>query len=297
MSLYDEASLMVTPNAYKSGKLYAVKPTDGSGDMVWSRAGTKTRVNPNGLVESIGANVPSIDFTGGGCPSILVEPQATNLLLKSEDFSTMQIAFGGVISFDSLFVNPRGENGCYFIYDSDSSASARFTVSTPGFVFGEKISYSIFAKPTGTSNLEIGGNYGGESAVFNLVTKTLVSQGTAVDSYEIKDFANGWTRYIVNTTFQNVVVGNPYPFFVTSAPLSNKIYVWGHQMERGSVATSYIPTTTTAVTRVADVATVTPPVGTTEITETFDGGTTNIITLIPSTYQLPNGRIKSIVMK
>jgi hypothetical protein len=33
MSLIDSASLIVTPNAYKEGKLYSVIPSDGSGDM------------------------------------------------------------------------------------------------------------------------------------------------------------------------------------------------------------------------------------------------------------------------
>ena len=32
-------------------------------------------------------NVPRIDYTGGGCPHILAEPQRTNLIPYSEDFS------------------------------------------------------------------------------------------------------------------------------------------------------------------------------------------------------------------
>ena len=34
MSLFDSASLVVTPNGYKEDKLYAIKPDDGSGDLV-----------------------------------------------------------------------------------------------------------------------------------------------------------------------------------------------------------------------------------------------------------------------
>jgi hypothetical protein len=33
MSLLDSASLILTPNAYKEGKLYSVIPSDGSGDI------------------------------------------------------------------------------------------------------------------------------------------------------------------------------------------------------------------------------------------------------------------------
>ena len=71
MSLLDTASLIVTPNGYKASKLYSVKPTDASGDMTVVRATTATRVNSAGLIESVAINVPRLDYTGGGCPSIL----------------------------------------------------------------------------------------------------------------------------------------------------------------------------------------------------------------------------------
>ena len=57
MSLLDKASLIVTPNAYKEGKLYSVVPSSGSGDMSFSRSTTATRVNSAGLVESVPRNL------------------------------------------------------------------------------------------------------------------------------------------------------------------------------------------------------------------------------------------------
>ena len=56
MSLLDTASLIVTPNGYKEGKLYSVIPSDGSGDMSVVRATTATRVNSAGLVELVPYN-------------------------------------------------------------------------------------------------------------------------------------------------------------------------------------------------------------------------------------------------
>jgi len=88
MSLLDTASLILTPNGYKATNLYSVKPTDASGDMVVSRATTATRVNSSGLIESVAINVPRLDYTGGGCPSILVEPQRTNLVFPSATLTT-----------------------------------------------------------------------------------------------------------------------------------------------------------------------------------------------------------------
>jgi hypothetical protein len=57
MSLLDTASLIVTPNGYKEGKLYSVIPSDGSGDMSVVRATTATRVNSAGLIELVPYNL------------------------------------------------------------------------------------------------------------------------------------------------------------------------------------------------------------------------------------------------
>jgi hypothetical protein len=57
MSLLDDASLLVTPNARKEGKLYSIIPTNGNGDFSVTRATTATRVNAAGLVELVPYNL------------------------------------------------------------------------------------------------------------------------------------------------------------------------------------------------------------------------------------------------
>ena len=53
MSLYKDASLVMIPSAYKDGKLYSIRPTDGSGDFTFSRGSNlaATRVDVNVLIE------------------------------------------------------------------------------------------------------------------------------------------------------------------------------------------------------------------------------------------------------
>ena len=73
------------------------------------------------------------------------------------------------------------------------------------------------------------------------------------------------------------------------------LFVWGLQLSDDFG--SYIPTTTAPVTRAADVITVNPPVGVTEIFEEAEGGAINVETTIPTTYTIPIGRWRSIKMK
>ena len=58
MSYYDEASLVMIPSGYKTSKVYSIKPTDGSGDLAFTRSNdTATRVGPDGLIEKVRTNL------------------------------------------------------------------------------------------------------------------------------------------------------------------------------------------------------------------------------------------------
>ncbi len=98
-------SLLNIPYLYKAGTLYSQIPESGAGDFTVQRTTTvanrSTRINKDGLIETVLDNVPRLDYPLGGavngCPALLVEPAATNLVLQSENFgnrfgvSTLQI--------------------------------------------------------------------------------------------------------------------------------------------------------------------------------------------------------------
>ena len=90
MSTYEDASLIYYPSGYKAGKAYSLKPTDGTGDLTFTRASTATRVNESGLIESVATGVPRIDFTLG-CGKLLLEPQRSNLIFPSATGSTQTV--------------------------------------------------------------------------------------------------------------------------------------------------------------------------------------------------------------
>lgn len=89
--LFDSASLVITPNGVKSSKLYSIKPNDGTGDLTVVRNTSATRIDENGNIVDVPANVARIDYSTGQ-PAILVEPQRTNLVFPSNIATTQVIA-------------------------------------------------------------------------------------------------------------------------------------------------------------------------------------------------------------
>ena len=92
----DEASLVLSPAAFKASKLYSVEPTDGVGDFTVVRGSVATRINSSGLIEEMADNVPRLDYPiidgiVQSCPELLLEPQSTNLYLNSDIIVTQNI--------------------------------------------------------------------------------------------------------------------------------------------------------------------------------------------------------------
>ena len=258
MSLFESASLVVTPNGTKASKLYAIKPTDGSGDLTVTRATTATRVNASGLISSVASNVPRLDYTNSTCPSILVEPQRTNLALYSSQFDNAAWSKGTITSVTAnTVISPDGTQNADTV--TCNGTGVLFTRQITYLGTTSKCSNSIYVKKGNTRYFAFRnfGDSGGKHDVFDFDTKTWTQNTSAVLSYE--ELQNGWFRL---KSVNSDVLGN---FFFSFFPTENtsgeevdtinnkNVYVWGAQAEIGSNATSYIPTTTAAVTRNADV--------------------------------------------
>jgi hypothetical protein len=242
MALFDDASLVVTPNGYKAGTLYSIKPTSGAGDMTVVRATTATRVNSAGLIESVANNVPRLDYSNGTCPSLLVEPQRTNVLTYSEQFATSWINNGAtIISNDTTA--PDG-----------NLTADRLTATGGGFGVVKFSTWTAINKvascfvKANTSNLFKIANAsgGGGSVTFNLSTQAITA--TTGFTGSIESLPDGWFRCIAIDT-----LARSGTFSIGVTAIGESVFVWGAQLEAGSYPTSYIPTTTASVTRNADV--------------------------------------------
>jgi hypothetical protein len=257
MSLLDTASLIVTPNGYKEGTLYSVIPSDGSGDMSVVRATTATRVNSAGLIESVANNIPRLDYSNGTCPSLLVEPQRTNGLTYSEDFSNVSWVKADSSVTSNAVTSPSGiQNADYLIPNTTFGLHTvtKLAVATTGLQ-----TFSVFAKQGGYKNILVWFDTHSGGLGVNLDNLAIFRNENIV-SYELEQYPNGWVY--ISITANITVLSNPTIYIADngtppqaffSGNGTSGVYLWGAQLEAGSYPTSYIPTTSASVTRNADV--------------------------------------------
>ena len=188
------------------------------------------------IKEEIRDNVPRIDYTGGGCPHILAEPMRTNVNTDSQDFSkSFYIKDSGVSVGDTNFVSPSGE-----------SNATQIEVNNNGRIYANVASdtyaSSVFIKAGTFAYFKFGGNV-------DLVAGTF-SGGT------IESFGNGWFKITKQYTGNRPFQIQAYPDGTYSSHTTyGNYYIWGSQIEEGSYATSYIPTSGSTVTRNQDIFT------------------------------------------
>jgi len=221
MSLYKSSSLAMIPTAYKDGKLYSVRPTDGSGDFTFSRGSNlaATRVDVNGLIEK----------------------GRENLLLQSNQFdTTWSTANGASVT--------GGQSG----YDGSSDAWLLEKTATAASHIVQSITqsgvqtFSVYVKANTLSKITLWANVVGSGnpfAEFDLSTQTLSDSSLLVAS-DISSVSGGWYR--VSASFnENITIVRIYVEDF-SAVTAGSIYIQDAQLEQGLVATDYIETGTSA---------------------------------------------------
>ena len=237
-----------------------------STDTFTSRASTATYIGSDGLIQSAAINEARYQYNPLNlalAPKLLLEESRTNLLTYSEQFNTgswakvnTSIVINSTTAPDgTLTADKLVETGTFYhsleinstVLNSNSYTESIFLKAAERtqchILFYDSTAYYGYKIDLSTgivSSSSVGGvnNYSNNAIVTNI--------------------GNGWYRCSLSKT----MTGTTHQFQVRLYNSSDNytgdgtsgIYIWGAQLEQGSYPTSYIPTTTTALTRSADVS-------------------------------------------
>ena len=248
-----------------------VGTSDSASLAVWGaqfESGVETDYIPTTTAAvSVGpvANVPRIDYTGGGCGKLLLEPQRTNLQLFSEQFDNAGWSKSAATVTANTSVAPDGSVSADKLNEDATIANHFVNRNVPNS--NSLFSFSVFAKKSERNFLylqafaTVPNNFTYvPSAYFNLNTGTVgtVSGATAM----MQDYGNGWYRCTLMCSSIFSQLSANIGMYIMSAIANGTnsfqgvsgsgILIWGAQAEAAAYATSYIPTLAASVTRGAD---------------------------------------------
>ena len=250
-------------------------------------AATATYINSSGYVASAAVNEARFDYnpTTLAAKGLLIEGSATNYFYNSQSLATSGAPVNwidsAILSRNSGNTDPA--NGATAIGFNETLALDYHRINTYGTLTGV-VTISVFVKQINAARRFAinGGNYAGVSAIFDLTTGLQVGStgGTATNkAASATAYPNGWFRFSVTGTY---VADASIYFSICSSTSTDTtganftgtanggVYMWGAQLESGTAASSYIPTTTAQVTRNPDLALMTS----TNFSSWFTGGTT-----------------------
>ena len=193
---------------------------------------------------------------------LLIEESRTNSFTYSEDFSqtSQWDTVKSSVSLDASEVAPDGSTGVYKTEPTASGAKYQWLTVEGNPAHANPNCVSIFAKANGYDYFFIHMS-AKDAAVFNLNTGTIESIFSGNSAW-IEDFGDGWYRCsVVHKTAkdgQNWGFGcRPTANASQFSADGSSVFIWGAQWEDNKeFPTSYIPTTTAAVTRARDICTI-----------------------------------------
>lgn len=233
----------------------------------FSRASTGTYINASGVLSSAAINAPRFDYTFDGTNwisrGLLIEEQRTNSITNSNNFAT-SFASGPAQFASAVTTSPDGTNNAWKIFESAPAGGSLDQRRYANFSISGQNTISIFAKAAERKRLLLFSNGPNQGSWFDL------SNGTSgnIDTYtgatqSMQPVGNGWYRCSM-TVFGGTATVQIQ--IMTDGSTSNPsrigdgisgIYIAFIQGETGAFPTSYIPTTSSSVTRSADVCQIT----------------------------------------
>jgi hypothetical protein len=228
---------------------------------------TATAINSSGFIAVVNANLPRFDYDSVtlACKGLLIEEARTNLTLNSSNLSASWSLLRATNTINSGTA-PDNTNTANLLLDNAVSgthvAIQLFTKAASPVAYAASIFLKAGVRTRGEFRMsDQAGN--GTRVTFNLSngtvgTPTIFGTGFTLGSASVVAMKDGWYRIILTTTSNSSVTLGLELYIANDALAISYVgngsgfYVWGAQLETGAFPTSYIPTTTTSLTRNAD---------------------------------------------
>lgn len=237
VTVKNNASLALTPSANKAGVVYAMNGDSKTlEEFEFQRGSSGTYFDASGVMQLAAPNVPRINFENGVSKGLLIEPASSNLLTDSGvlnglgSFPTKSSV--GVTAVDTLF--DKGsllEKGIRLSRDTVTVYAYKSVTITVDKIY----TFSCYMKKADNSAVTTNDFSFTPAATFSNINIINVGNNVYRVSCNIMQLALSTIGVIKRGADTNI-----------------DIIVSGYQLEEGSVATSYIPTTTAVATRLAD---------------------------------------------
>lgn len=224
----------------------------------FARSTTATYVGPSGLIVPAAINAPRYEYTSAGALlGLLIEDQRTNLFLQSGRVDLTPWGAGRLTARTVGTLAPDGStNGVKL--QANTEANPHLITLTLSQTIGQKYCISGYFKADEWNTVFMFAESGTQGATFNVANGTIYSGGA---SARIVPVGGGWYR--ASVVYTALTATSVFSFRIglnnaqnTAGDGTTGVHVWGVQFEAGDSVTSYIPTTTTAVTRGGDICSI-----------------------------------------
>lgn len=231
----------------------------------FSRNSIGTYIDQNGLIKTAAANKPRFThdpFTKESL-GLLMEETRTNLITYSNDFSNASFVKNRCSVTGSTDNAPDGTLATKIVEDASNNLHEFSKIDCP-VIAGTTYTLSVFlkAKERNTCQIALSSSspvWGGNrpSVIVDLSLGQIINQFN-ISSSRIEQYANGWYRVSITQIASSngnsgitmyLMSGNQ---IIYAGDGVSSVLVFGVQLEAGLNATSYIPTTSAAITRVTD---------------------------------------------